>query len=67
MKFNVTEPVVSITLKRLVLGRPCSLIHHKSLKSKTELLDGAIAIGDGNAILTVSFWYHLKLTYADSI
>ncbi|CAG4967173.1 unnamed protein product [Parnassius apollo] len=47
------EETVAITLKRLVLGRSCSLHVHRSLKSKTELLDGAIAIGDGNAILTV--------------
>lgn len=48
-----TEQTVAMTLKRLVLGRSCSLHIHRSLKSKTELLDGAIAIGDGNAILTV--------------
>ncbi|KAL0811488.1 hypothetical protein ABMA28_009882 [Loxostege sticticalis] len=48
-----TEQTVAVTLKRLVLGRNCSLHVHRSLKSKTELLDGAIAIGDGNAILTV--------------
>ncbi|XP_045539987.1 spermatogenesis-defective protein 39 homolog [Papilio machaon] len=47
------EETVAITLKRLVLGRSCSLHVHRSLKSKTELLDGAVAIGDGNAILTV--------------
>ncbi|CAG9794717.1 unnamed protein product [Diatraea saccharalis] len=47
------EQTVAVTLKRLVLGRNCSLHLHRSLKSKTELLDGAIAIGDGNAILTV--------------
>ncbi|XP_077290003.1 vacuolar protein sorting 16B [Arctopsyche grandis] len=50
---DVIEPNISITLRRLVLGRSCSLIHHKSLKSKTELLDGAISIGDGNVILMV--------------
>ncbi|CAG4973641.1 unnamed protein product [Colias eurytheme] len=43
----------SITLKRLILGRTCSLHVHRSLKSKTELLDGAIVMGDGNAILAV--------------
>ncbi|XP_063834740.1 vacuolar protein sorting-associated protein 16B [Ostrinia nubilalis] len=47
------EQTVAVTLKRLVLGRSCSLHVHRSLKSKTELLDGAISIGDGNAILTV--------------
>ncbi|XP_047526134.1 vacuolar protein sorting-associated protein 16B [Pieris napi] len=41
------------TLKRLILGRSCFLHVHRSLKSKTELLDGAVALGDGNAILSV--------------
>ncbi|KAJ2941581.1 hypothetical protein O0L34_g14637 [Tuta absoluta] len=48
-----TEPSVVVTLKRLALGRSCSLHSHRSLESKTKLLDGAIAIGDGNAVLTV--------------
>ncbi|XP_034837238.1 spermatogenesis-defective protein 39 homolog [Maniola hyperantus] len=50
-----TEPeqTVAVTLKRLVLGRSVSLRCHRSLKRKTELLDGAVAVGDGNAIITV--------------
>ncbi|XP_023938585.2 spermatogenesis-defective protein 39 homolog isoform X3 [Bicyclus anynana] len=47
------DQTVAVTLKRLVLGRSVSLRCHRSLKSKTELLDGAVAIGDGNAIITV--------------
>ncbi|XP_047539536.1 vacuolar protein sorting-associated protein 16B isoform X1 [Vanessa atalanta] len=47
------EQTVAVTLKRLILGRSFLLHTHRSLKSKTELLDGAVAIGDGNAILTV--------------
>ncbi|CAH0597649.1 unnamed protein product [Chrysodeixis includens] len=47
------EETVAMTLKRLTLGRSCSLHVHRSMKSKTELLDGALAIGDGNAVLTV--------------
>ncbi|XP_026729642.1 vacuolar protein sorting-associated protein 16B [Trichoplusia ni] len=47
------EETVAMTLKRLMLGRSCSLHVHRSMKSKTELLDGALAIGDGNAVLTV--------------
>ncbi|XP_045506567.1 vacuolar protein sorting-associated protein 16B isoform X1 [Colias croceus] len=54
---NNTRPLdydsTSITLKRLILGHTCSLHVHRSLKSKTELLDGAIVMGDGNAILAV--------------
>ncbi|KOB66461.1 Vps16B, partial [Operophtera brumata] len=38
-----TAETVPVTLKRLVLGRSCSLHVHRSLKSKTELLDGAIS------------------------
>ncbi|KAJ0170730.1 hypothetical protein K1T71_013502 [Dendrolimus kikuchii] len=47
------EETVAMTLKRLILGRSHSIHVHRSLKSKTELLDGSIAVGDGNAILTV--------------
>ncbi|KAM3959842.1 vacuolar protein sorting 16B [Aphomia sociella] len=47
------EETVAVTLKRLVLGRSCTLHIHRSMKSKKELLDGAIAIGDGNALLSV--------------
>ncbi|XP_041985197.1 vacuolar protein sorting-associated protein 16B [Aricia agestis] len=48
-----TDHSVAATLKRLVLGRSVSLHCHRSLKSKTELIDGAVALGDGNVILTV--------------
>ncbi|XP_075986388.1 vacuolar protein sorting 16B [Anticarsia gemmatalis] len=48
-----SEETVAMTLKRLTLGRSCSLHVHRSMKSKRELLDGALAIGDGNAVLTV--------------
>ncbi|GBP16948.1 Spermatogenesis-defective protein 39 homolog [Eumeta japonica] len=53
-----TEETVPVTLKRLVLGRNCSLHAHRTLKSKTGLLDGAVAIGDGNAILTIYQFQH---------
>jgi hypothetical protein len=39
-----------------LLGFPYSLELYRSLKSKTELLDAAIAVGDGNATLAVSLW-----------
>lgn len=58
-----TEQTVAGTLKRLILGRHVTLHIHKSLKSKTELLDGAIAVGDGNAILSVGkFEYPTKVS-----
>ncbi|OWR48180.1 VPS33B-interacting protein [Danaus plexippus plexippus] len=48
-----SEQTLAITLKRIILGRSFSLHQYKSLRNKTELLDGTISIGDGNAILTV--------------
>ncbi|XP_046594120.1 spermatogenesis-defective protein 39 homolog isoform X2 [Neodiprion lecontei] len=49
------KPLVQpdITLRRILLGQPFMLEQYKSLASKTELLDSAIASGDGNAILIV--------------
>ncbi|CAG9569144.1 unnamed protein product [Danaus chrysippus] len=62
-----SEQTLAITLKRIVLGRSFSLRHYKSLKNKTELLDGAICIGDGNAILTVFQFQHIVKTQGNSI
>jgi hypothetical protein len=47
-------PPVSDTVTKILLGYPYSLELYRSLKSKTELLDAAIAVGDGNATLAVS-------------
>ncbi|CAK1540966.1 unnamed protein product [Leptosia nina] len=52
-KIPVQLDTTTATLKRLILGRSCFIHIHRSLKRKTELLDGALAIGDGNAILAV--------------
>lgn len=49
-------PPVNDTVAKILLGYPYSLELYRSLKSKTELLDAAIAVGDGNAILAVSVW-----------
>nr|CAD7263659.1 unnamed protein product [Timema shepardi] len=46
-----TPPPVDETIKKILLGRPFSLELYRSLALKTELLDGAINMGDGNAIL----------------
>ncbi|XP_021924873.1 spermatogenesis-defective protein 39 homolog isoform X2 [Zootermopsis nevadensis] len=46
-------PPVNDTVAKILLGYPYSLELYRSLKSKTELLDAAIAVGDGNAILAV--------------
>ncbi|XP_026323042.1 spermatogenesis-defective protein 39 homolog [Hyposmocoma kahamanoa] len=47
------EQTVANSIQRLVLGRSCWLQTHRSRRSKTALLDAAIAVGDGNSILTV--------------
>ncbi|XP_014218208.1 spermatogenesis-defective protein 39 homolog isoform X1 [Copidosoma floridanum] len=41
------------TLKRILVGKSYSLEKHKSLASKTALLDAAIRSGNGNAILGI--------------
>ncbi|PNF42419.1 hypothetical protein B7P43_G10953 [Cryptotermes secundus] len=46
-------PPVSDTITKILLGHPYSLELYRSWESKTELLDAAIAVGDGNAILAV--------------
>ncbi|XP_033207839.1 spermatogenesis-defective protein 39 homolog [Belonocnema kinseyi] len=42
-----------ITLRRILLGQAVSLEQYRSLASKTSLIDGAIASGNGNAILGI--------------
>jgi len=49
-------PPAKETVTKILLGHPYSLELYRSLKSKTELLDAAIAIGDGNAMLAVRLW-----------
>lgn len=44
---------VKETITKILLGHPYSLELYRSFKSKTELLDAAVAMGDGNAILAV--------------
>lgn len=44
---------VSVTVSKLLFGKPVSLTIYKSLKDKKELLDTAIACGNGDAILQV--------------
>lgn len=47
------EPPVDLTIKYIFLGRPHSLEPYRSLSSKRALLEAAINLGDGNAILEV--------------
>ncbi|KAJ1527851.1 hypothetical protein ONE63_007791 [Megalurothrips usitatus] len=46
-------PPVELTIRHMFLGRPHSLEPYRSLSSKRALLDAAINLGDGNAILEV--------------
>jgi VPS33B-interacting protein in polarity and apical restriction len=55
----------SITISKILLGKPCSLTIYKSLKEKHELLDEAISCGDGDAILQVVLF--LKNTLKPSL
>jgi hypothetical protein len=49
-------PPAKETVTKIMLGHPYSLELYRSLKSKTELLDSAVAVGDGNAMLAVRLW-----------
>ncbi|XP_058822467.1 vacuolar protein sorting-associated protein 16B [Topomyia yanbarensis] len=46
-------PSTGAVLAMLILGKPCSLEMFRSLHEKEELLDEAIASGNGNAIMKV--------------
>ncbi|XP_063225585.1 vacuolar protein sorting-associated protein 16B isoform X2 [Bacillus rossius redtenbacheri] len=48
-----TPPPVDVTIKKLLLGQPYSLELYRSKASKTDLLDAAVKLGDGNAILAI--------------
>ena len=43
------------TVRNIFFGQPYSLELYKSFNDKVELIDEAIELGDGNAILAVSF------------
>ena len=49
------------TVRNIFFGQPYSLELYKSFTDKIELVDEAIELGDGNAILAVSF--KLKIFY----
>uniref|UniRef100_A0A336MZU5 CSON001546 protein n=1 Tax=Culicoides sonorensis TaxID=179676 RepID=A0A336MZU5_CULSO len=44
---------VDITVTKMILGKPCSLVAYKSIKDKENLLDEAILSRNGDAILHV--------------
>jgi len=47
------DPTIE-TVQNIVLGKPYSLEMYKSLKKKEDLLDCALELGDGDAILAIS-------------
>lgn len=52
---------VAVTINKLLLGKPCLLSIYKSLKEKKDLLDGAIACGNGDAVLQVTMFLKRSL------
>ncbi|XP_055679474.1 vacuolar protein sorting-associated protein 16B isoform X1 [Lutzomyia longipalpis] len=56
-----TPPPASVIVARLLIGRQVNLEAYRSLVQKTELLDEAIASGNGNAILHVVLFLNRTL------
>ena len=54
-KIHLSRTTPKETILKIFLGKPYSLDLYKSFKDKIELVDEAIELGDGNAILAVSF------------
>lgn len=52
---SVHSPSPSTILWRLLMKKPCSLEAVRSLTDKESLIDAAIATGNGDAILTVTY------------
>uniref|UniRef100_A0A182QZJ9 Vps16 C-terminal domain-containing protein n=1 Tax=Anopheles farauti TaxID=69004 RepID=A0A182QZJ9_9DIPT len=54
-EFNYAPSAESV-VRKLILGKPCSLEMFRSMAEKEQLLDEAIASGSGNAILKVTLF-----------
>uniref|UniRef100_A0A182JUR9 Vps16 C-terminal domain-containing protein n=1 Tax=Anopheles christyi TaxID=43041 RepID=A0A182JUR9_9DIPT len=54
-EFNYA-PLTESVVRKLILGKPCSLEMFRSMAEKEQLLDEAIASGCGNAILKVTLF-----------
>uniref|UniRef100_A0A182NQR0 Vps16 C-terminal domain-containing protein n=1 Tax=Anopheles dirus TaxID=7168 RepID=A0A182NQR0_9DIPT len=54
-EFNYA-PTTESVIRKLLLGKPCSLEMFRSMTEKEQLLDEAIASGSGNAILKVTLF-----------
>ena len=67
-KIDYAENVVFYTTKSgfkttiLIVGKPYSLEKYRSLKAKEDLLDCALELGDGDAILAVTLMVQRSLT-----
>jgi len=57
------DPAVE-TVQNIILGKPYSLEFYKSLKQKEDLLDCALEIGDGDAILAVTLMIKRTLKHS---
>lgn len=55
------DPAVE-TIQNIILGKPYSLEKYRSLKAKEDLLDCALELGDGDAILAVTLMVQRSLT-----
>ncbi|KAK9498324.1 hypothetical protein O3M35_002982 [Rhynocoris fuscipes] len=51
-----SPPDINSVLRQILTGKPYSLELYKSYKLKQELLRAAINLGDGDAILTITFF-----------
>lgn len=54
-EFNYAPSTESV-VRKLILGKPCSLEMFRSMAEKEQLLDEAIESGSGNAILKVTLF-----------
>jgi len=64
-KFSPSPP--QQTVEDIILGRPYSLSGYVSLKDKVELLDCALDLGDGAAILAITLMLRSTLKWAKFI
>jgi len=60
------DPTIE-TVQNIILGKPYSLEMYKSLKKKEDLLDCALELGDGDAILAVALMIRRTLKRAKFI
>lgn len=54
-EFDYAPPTESV-IRKLILGKPCSLEMFRAFSEKEQLLDQAVASGSGNAILKVTLF-----------